>query len=267
MTFTKELVAAGGFAFAMTLAIMLALWLVSLRLKDVSFIDAWWGPGFAAIAIFVFAFAGAKGFRPVLVLACVCLWGLRLGFHLFTRWRASREEDARYAAMRRKAGSGFALQSLLMVFGLQAVLMWIVSLPVQAAIVQPARGGLGPIEICGLALFLAGLVFETIGDAQLRRFKADPANHGKVLATGIWAWTRHPNYFGDACMWWGLFVLAAANQGNLWTVIGPVVMTWLLVSVSGKSLLEHGLRKSKPGYAEYIATTSGFIPWPPKRKN
>lgn len=266
MTLTKELAIAGGFAFLVTLAIMLCLWVISLRLKDVSFIDAWWGPGFAVIALFTLFYAAGPGFRPWMITACVCLWGLRLGLHLFTRWKNGPGEDARYAAMRRNAGDRFALRSLYMVFILQAVIMWVVSLPAQAAIVQPSAMPFSPWDVAGLALFAIGFLFETIGDAQLRRFKADPANHGKVLSSGLWAWTRHPNYFGDACMWWGIFVMAGANPGNLWTIIGPVVMTWFLISVSGKALLEHGLRKTKPGYAEYIASTSGFFPLPPRRR-
>lgn len=266
MTLSKELIAAGGLAFLVTMAIMLCLWVISLRLKDVSFIDAWWGPGFVVIALFVLAYASGDGFRPWIIAACVSFWGLRLGLHLFKRWKSGPGEDARYAAMRRKADGNFALRSLYIVFGLQAVIMWVVSLPAQAGIAQPSLAPFGALDAAGLLLFVIGFVFETVGDAQLRRFKADPANHGKVLSSGLWAWTRHPNYFGDACMWWGIFVMASANTGNLWTVIGPIVMTWFLVSVSGKALLEHGLKKSKPGYAEYIASTSGFFPLPPRRR-
>jgi steroid 5-alpha reductase family enzyme len=155
------------------------------------------------------------------------------------------------------------MKSLATVFGLQAVLMWVVSWPVQAAIHAPAPAALGPLDLLGGAVFAAGLLFESVGDWQLARFKADPANRGKVMDRGLWSWTRHPNYFGDFTVWWGLF-LFAASVGAWWTALGPALMSFLLMRVSGKAMLERHMKRSKPGWDEYVRRTSGFFPRPPR---
>jgi steroid 5-alpha reductase family enzyme len=251
-------------ALAICAAAMSALWLVSLALRDASIVDVWWGPGFALIAVAA-AWLGSGGDpgRRALATALVVLWGLRLGGYL--AWRnTGRGEDPRYQAMRRRWGARFPLASLFTVFALQGALMWFVSLPVQAVHVS-SGGPLGPLDAAGAALALVGLLFETLGDLQLARFRADPANRARVMDRGLWRYTRHPNYFGDACVWWGLYAIAAATPLGIWTIASPIAMTFLLLRVSGVALLERSIGKRRPDYAEYAARTSAFVPWPPGR--
>jgi len=249
--------------FAFTAAAMLLLWLLSLRLRDVSIVDIYWGLGFAQIAVVTAALAGGYPWRKLLLTLLTVLWGLRLGFYLF--WRnAGHGEDYRYQAMRRHHGARFPLVSLATVFGLQGVLMWIVSLPVQLGqlAAEPAR--LTGLDAAGVALWALGLACEAVGDWQLAAFKADPANAGKVMDRGLWRYTRHPNYFGDACVWWGLWLIAAAG-GAWWTVLSPALMTFFLMKVSGVAMLERTIGKRRPEYAAYVERTSAFVPWFPKR--
>ena len=237
------------------------LWLVSLRLKDSSIVDIFWSLGFILVA-FVYAGLLPEGLRErkLLSLAMVTVWGLRLSIHLARRnW--GRPEDYRYAAWREQYGAAWPLRSLFQVFWLQAVLLWVVSAPLLAA--QASSAPLTVLDALGAAVWLIGLTFEAVGDAQLARFKADPANKGKVLDTGLWRYTRHPNYFGDAMVWWGIY-LVALSAGGWWTIYGPALMTYLLVRVSGVAMLEQSLKDKKPQYAEYIRRTSAFIPMPPK---
>jgi len=242
--------------------LMVVVWGVSVRVSDASIVDLVWGPAFVLVAL-VAALAGhGDATRRWLLFAMTAAWGLRLGLHLTRRKLGEREEDRRYAAMRERKGEGFTLWSLWAVFGTQGVLVLIVSLPIQAAANRP--GGLGASVIPGVLAYLVGLAFEAIGDEQLRRFKADPANRGKVMDQGLWRYTRHPNYFGDACVWWGLWLVALPAGGVWWTFVGPAVMTLLLVRVSGKAMLERDIAGRRPGYAEYIKRTSGFFPLPPR---
>jgi steroid 5-alpha reductase family enzyme len=241
---------------------MIALWLLSLALRDVSIVDVFWGLGFVMVAHGVRLTTPGFPPRAWLVAALVTAWGVRLGAYLCWRnWGGG--EDYRYQAMRRHYGDRFWITSLVVVFGLQGVLMWVISLPVQLAIASPAPPTLGALDALGTVLVLIGLGFESIGDFQLARFKADSANKGKVMDRGLWYYTRHPNYFGDAVVWWGLFCFALAT-GHAWTVIGPIVMTYLLTRLSGVPLLEKKLARTRPGYADYVARTSSVIPWPPK---
>jgi steroid 5-alpha reductase family enzyme len=252
-------------SFGCGLLMMLALWLLSLALRDVSIVDIWWGPGFAWLATVAFAIAGDPTPRDVLLLALVSLWGLRLGVYLLWRnW--GHGEDARYARMRRHYGTRFPLVSLATVFGLQAVLQWFVSLPLQIAQLAPGTRPLGALDALGVALFATGLFFEAVGDAQLARFKADPANRGRVMDRGLWRYTRHPNYFGDCLVWWGLFAIAAATPAGWLTVASPLLMTFLLLRVSGVALLERSLVRTRPAYRDYIERTSAFLPRPPRRR-
>ena len=254
---------AAATAAAITVA-MVVLWLVSVRRRDVSIVDLFWGPGFLLVGAVAWLQAPESTQRATVVLALVAAWGLRLALYL--TWRNWGEpEDSRYAAMRRHHGDRFVWVSLATVFGLQGLLMWIVSLPVQAAIVAPA-GAVGWLDAVAAALWCCGWLFESFGDLQLARFKADPANRGRVMDRGLWAWTRHPNYFGDFCVWWafGAFAVAA---GAWWTLVGPLVMSVLLMKVSGAALLEKGLHRSKPGYAEYVASTPAFFPRPPRARS
>jgi steroid 5-alpha reductase family enzyme len=245
------------------LACMLALWVVSLRLADASIADLFWGPGFGLVAGLC-ALLAPPSPRGLLLAALAGIWGLRLGMHLLARWRG-HGEDRRYRAMRAARGPSFPLASLFTVFLLQGALLWVVSLPLQVGI---GRGGVRPLgwlDGVGLALYAAGLAFEAVGDAQLARFLADPSSRGQVMQTGLWRYTRHPNYFGDALLWWGMGLLAA-GAGAWWTLVGPALMTFLLLRVSGVALLERDLAERRPGYADYVARTSAFLPWPPRRR-
>lgn len=243
------------------LSAMAVLWALSLRLRDASIVDPWWGPGFVLIGATAAAWAPVVTPRAVLVLALITLWAARLSVYLLWR-RRGHGEDSRYAAMRRHWGARFWIVSLGTVFALQGLLMWIVSWPVQAAVAAPPSP-LGPLDGAGVLVWATGMFFEGVGDWQLARFKADPANAGRVMDRGLWRFTRHPNYFGDFCVWWGIFLVALAGGGS-WTVVGPVVMSVLLMRVSGVPLLEKSLRRSRPGYAEYVARTSPFFPRPPR---
>jgi steroid 5-alpha reductase family enzyme len=249
---------------AVVAALMLSVWFVSTAIRDVSIVDIVWGPGFALIAWVTFALADGSTPRRVLIVVLTTIWGLRLGTYLASR-NLGKPEDFRYAAMRRRYGDRFPLVSLGLVFGLQAVLMWIVSLPVQVAQVQDTPTGLTALDVIGAGLWAVGLAFESIGDAQLARFKRDPANAGRVMDGGLWRFTRHPNYFGDFLVWWGIYAVALATGDAWWTVIGPIVMSVLLLRVSGVTLLERSLRKRRPGYEEYARRTSAFVPRPPRR--
>lgn len=242
-------------------ALVTLTWIASVALRDASVIDPVWPLGFVAVAITAFVAGDGDEGRRLLILVLVAVWGLRLSAYLF--WRnAGKGEDFRYQAMRARRGPNFWIISLVTIFLLQGVLMWIVSLPVQLAAV-PSRG-LGLLAVAGVAAWAIGFAFETIGDWQLARFRANPASKGKVLDTGLWRYTRHPNYFGDFMVWWGIFLVAAESGAGAWGFIGPVLMTVLLVKVSGAGLLEKDIEQRRPGYADYVRRTSGFLPRPPR---
>lgn len=242
---------------------MLALWVLSVARRDASVVDLFWGPGFVLVGWVGMAVGDGAPARQALSAGLTTAWGLRLGGHLACR-NHGRGEDPRYAAMRRRHGARFPRVSLVTVFGLQGALMWLVSLPVQQAQAAPQPASLSWIEAVGALVCAAGLVVETLADWQLARFRADPASRGEVLDHGLWAWTRHPNYFGDALVWWGLGLLVVRTPGGAWTLAGPALMTFLLMRVSGVPLLERGLRRRRPGYADYAARTPAFFPRPPR---
>lgn len=245
-------------------ALMGSLWALSLALRDASLVDLVWGPGFALIAWVAFLETGSgEPARRLLLATLVSLWGLRLGAHLAIR-NVGKGEDFRYVHMRQSWGRAFPWVSAVTVFGLQGSVMWVVSLPVQigqAAAVPPV----GALDALGTGLWAVGFAFEVIGDAQLARFRRDPANRGRVLDSGLWRYTRHPNYFGDCLMWWGLFVIAFAVPRGAWSALGPAVMTVFLLRISGVAMLERSLIRRHDGYASYQARTSAFIPLPPRR--
>ena len=244
-------------------ALMLLTWVVSVVIRDASIVDPIWPFGFVVVAWVSRSVTDGLAARQWLLVAMTTIWGLRLCGYL--AWRKFGEpEDFRYQAMRRHWGSRFALVSLGTVFGLQGVLMWIVSLSVQLGQVRTTPR-LGPLAIIGVVVWLVGFAFESIGDFQLARFKADPANAGAVMNQGLWRYTRHPNYFGDACVWWGIAIVAAESGIGAVGLLGALVMTVLLRRVSGVVLLEKSLVKRRAGYAEYVASTSAFIPRPPRR--
>lgn len=246
---------------------LLLLWLLSLRMRDSSIVDIFWGLGFVIVAWLGFALGPGAEPRKLLVAVLVTVWGVRLAGYL--AWRnlgggkgPGNTEDPRYQAMRRRHGDKWPLRSLFIVFGLQGTLIWIVSLPLQAAQAGRLPAELGALDFVGAGLAVAGILFESVGDFQLAAFKRRPENHGKVMDKGLWRYTRHPNYFGDFLVWWGFYAFAAAT-GALWTAIGPLIMSILLMRVSGVTLLEKTLRK-RPGYDEYIRRTSTFFPRPPR---
>ena len=244
--------------------LMLATWLLSLVLKNASIVDIVWGLGFVLVAWAVrLRVDDGLAARQNLLVAMTTIWGLRLGGYLF--WRNhGKGEDYRYRAMRKHWGPRFPIISLGTVFGLQGVLMFTVSLPVQLGQTR-IEPDLGVLAYLGIAVWVIGIFFEWVGDAQLARFKGDPTNQGKVMNRGLWKFTRHPNYFGDACVWWGIALVAAETTVGKFGLIGALVMTILLRRVSGVVLLEKSLSKRKEGYAEYVARTSPFFPRPPKR--
>jgi steroid 5-alpha reductase family enzyme len=243
-------------------ALMVLTWAVSVPLRDVSIIDPVWPLGFVVAAWIAFAVGDGDPGRRWLLAGLVTIWGLRLSAHLFRR-NIGKGEDPRYARMRARRPRVFWIRSLVTVFLLQGVLMWIVALPVQMGSVPDTD--LGALAWIGVAVWAVGLYFEAVGDRQLDRFRADPANKGKVLDTGLWRYTRHPNYFGDFCVWWGIFLIAAETGIGALSIVGPILMSVLLIKVSGAALLEKDLASSRPGYAEYVRRTSGFFPRPPRR--
>lgn len=245
---------------AVVLTAFTLLWAVSLRLRDASIVDPFWGPGFVLVGIAYLWGHGDFTPRGLLAVALVLVWALRLGLHLLARNR-KLGEDPRYAAMRERYGRRFGWVSLATVFWLQAVVLWIVSSPILAAVVATAP--LGAWDAAGVVAFLVGFLTEAVADAQLARFRSDPANRGSVLDRGLWRYSRHPNYFGDALLWWGLW-LVAVGAGAPWSALGPLVMTFLLLKVSGVTLLERSLAQGRPGYADYVRRTSVFVPWFPR---
>lgn len=238
-------------------------WVASLRLHDASIVDICWGPGFALAGWLYFAQQHGFDRRPLIMAALVTFWGLRLGGHIFFRHRG-QAEDRRYGSIRKAHGSAFWWKSLFVVFWLQAALIWFISLPFFVESRAAGPGHVTITDIAGGLLFVVGFAFEVIGDNQLRRFKASPANRGKVLDRGVWRYTRHPNYFGDAVLWWGLYLIAASTAGGWLTILSPALMTFLLTRVSGVTLLEKNMQASKPDYAAYVARTSSFFPWLPR---
>jgi len=249
------------------IAVFVALWLVCVRIKDVTIVDSFWALGMVIMAATTFAQAEGPLARKALLLGLCALWGLRLGGYLIWRWR-DHGPDRRYRSLLGKAqnhkGWSFAKASLLLVFATQAPLLFIVSLPVQLGQMAPSPAALGPLALIGAGVCLFGVAFESLGDWQLTRFRKNPASGGKILDTGLWRFTRHPNYFGDACAWWGLYLIAAETGPGLWAAPGPLLLTWTLMKWSGAPTVEGRLRKTRPDYADYVRRTSGFVPWPPK---
>jgi len=250
-----------GLPVALTLVFL--VWLVSLVRRDASVIDIFWGPGFVSLAWVYAVVSDGWPSRRLLVLALVSLWGLRLAAHILWRSRG-KGEDYRYAEMRERYGARFWWVSLITVFLLQGVLMWLISAPLLQVIAAAESGSLTIFDLIGSVLFVIGFLFEAIGDLQLARFRTDPGNRGKVLRSGLWRYTRHPNYFGDSVVWWSFYVLALGTPGALWTIYSPILMTLLLLKVSGVGMLEKKLKRTRSEYADYVASTNAFLPWFPR---
>jgi steroid 5-alpha reductase family enzyme len=240
------------------LVVAVVFWLVSLVRNDVSIVDSLWSLMFLLVVLVYTNTAGFIGPRTPLVLALTAIWAVRLSAYI--TWRNhGRPEDYRYREIRRNNEPNFRFKSLYMVFGLQALLAWIISLPLVTAI--GGQTAPGPLDYAGALLWLAGICFEALGDWQLARFKNDPGNRGKVLDSGLWRYTRHPNYFGNFTLWWG-FYLIALSAGSWWAIISPLLMSFLLLKVSGVALLEKDIDRRRPAYAEYIRRTNAFFPGP-----
>jgi len=243
------------------LILALAAWAMATARRNVGLVDIFWSLFFVAATGVYAANAGDLSLRSSLVILLVLLWAIRLaGYLAWRNWNA--DEDHRYRAIRARNEPNFALKSLYLVFGLQAVLAWLISAPLHAAVTSASA--INRMDLAGVALVLFGVALETAGDLQLARFKADPQNRGRVMDRGLWRYTRHPNYFGECCVWWGFWLIAVA-AGGAWTVFAPVLMTYLLLRVSGVSLLEKDIAERRPAYRDYVRRTNAFIPGLPKR--
>lgn len=240
----------------------LAGWLLSLATRNVGVVDSLWPLFFLLAVITYWGTSLESDARDIMVTVLVAVWALRLAVHLTVR-NFGEEEDRRYRAMREKHDPGFAWKSLFIVFGLQALLAWIITLPLIVAVHAPAAPG--PIDLVAVILWCVGFLFEAVGDWQLERFRRDPANRGRVLDSGLWRYTRHPNYFGEACMWWAFWLLAVP-AGGWWTIFSPILMTVLLLRVSGVTLLEKDIGSRRPAYDRYVRRTNAFLPGPPRER-
>jgi len=249
---------------AVILVLMVCLWICSLLKKDASIADIFWGLGFVIIAWITWIRADGSEGRKFIITLLTSLWGLRLALHIGLRNRG-KGEDRRYRKWREEYGPRFWWVSLFTVFGLQGLLLWVISLVVQAAQLSRLPNHLGWLDGIGVLVWAVGFAFETVADWQLARFKADPDNQGKVMDRGLWGYTRHPNYFGECLVWWGFFCIALSSPGNLWTIVSPLTISFLLLRVSGVTLLEKDMMERRPEYNKYIETTSSFIPWFPKK--
>lgn len=245
------------------LAYVTAVWLLSFAIRNAGVIDIFWGLAFVLLTWLYFAVGDGWEGRSILISVLVTIWGLRLSLHIARRnW--GQPEDRRYQRMRERAGASFWWRSYVTVFLLQGALLWTISMPLLAAQNASAPDGFRIWDFLALIVWEIGFFFEAVGDWQLSRFRSDPANAGEVMNRGLWRYTRHPNYFGDATVWWAFFITAAHTTNGWITIFSPVIMTFLLMRVSGVTMLERDLKRSKPGYAEYVASTSAFVPWFPR---
>lgn len=240
------------------------IWLLSLKLKDASIMDIFWGLGFILVAWLTFIMGHGFSGRKLLVAILVSLWGLRLATHLAVR-NIGKGEDRRYQAWRKRYGNRFWWISFFTVFCLQGFLIWVISLGIQTAQLATRPDHFVWLDCFGSLVWAMGFFFEALSDWQLAKFQSDPNSRGKVMNRGLWAYTRHPNYFGEALIWWGFFLICLVNMSHAWTVISPLVMTFLLLRVSGVAMLERDISKRRPEYQAYIRNTSAFVPWFPKR--
>jgi len=251
-------------AFIVIISMMTILWIISIYIKNVSIVDLFWGLGFVLTAGFYLYFCNDFTFRKILIAVLITIWGLRLSIYL--AWRNhGKGEDFRYQQFRKNYGENrYWWISFFQTFLLQGVLMWIISQPLLGAFYYQKNVVINIFDLIGIIFWVIGIIFEAGGDFQLTKFKSYPENKGKVLNTGLWKYTRHPNYFGDASVWWGFGFFSIAS-GSYIPAIGSIIMTLLIIKVSGVALLEKSLKDRKPEYAEYVRKTSSFIPWFPKK--
>ena len=255
-----------GTNLLLTLGAVLVLWLISILIRDVSIIDMVFGVILFAVTVNTYFLAEGVEQRKQLLLLLVGIWMIRITAHLVRRnW--GHGEDPRYSKLRSWVNDdrAFIWLSLRKVFLLQGIVLWFASLPVQFAQVLNAPLALGWIAYLGVVIWLVGIVFETVADIQLTRFRKDPSTRGTVLNTGLWRYSRHPNYFGELCVWWGLFLIACDNPWGILTIIGPILYSYLIVNVTGQATLDKKLARERPGYKEYMQSTSGMIPMPPRQ--
>lgn len=251
-------------ASSIILILVTLLWIWSVFIKNVSIVDIFWGLGFVVVNTFYVFMSGELNARKIVILTLVCIWGFRLAIYLAIR-NIGKGEDFRYQEFRQNYGpKRYWWFSYFQTFLLQGILIMIISLPLLGINYNNSNGNLQILDYLGIIIWIIGFTFETVGDFQLSNFKRDSKNKGKILHTGLWKYTRHPNYFGDSAVWWayGIFSIAA---GSYWQAIGAVIMTLLILKISGVSLLEKTLKETKPQYKEYIQKTSSFIPWFPKK--
>jgi steroid 5-alpha reductase family enzyme len=254
-------VAVSAASLAVVVVLQGATFLIGRRIGRYNVVDVAWGLGFVAVAAVCAVVGTGYLFRRLMVLALVTVWGLRLAWHMYGKSKG-KGEDPRYEKL---LGGDFSAGHVLgKIFATQAVATWFVSMPLQlSAVLGPTPTALLPVAVVGVALWVVGVVFEAVGDHQLRTFKADPAHKGVVMDRGLWAWTRHPNYFGDAAVWWGIWLTTIAGWVSLATVLSPIVMTYFLVYATGARPTEK-IMADRPGFREYCARTSFFIPKPPR---
>jgi steroid 5-alpha reductase family enzyme len=252
-------------AFAVIMVMMTLVWIVSVKIKNASIVDPFWGMGFVLAAVYYFLKSDGLFPRQILVLTLVTIWGLRLFIYLFWRnW--GKDEDFRYRQFRHNYGEHrYWWFSFFQVFLLQGFLLWLVSAPLLGSMYQQPSPSLSFLDLPAILIWLVGFAFEAGGDYQLAKFKSNPENKGKVLDKGFWKYTRHPNYFGDSAVWWS-FALFSIAAGSYVPVLGSILMTALIIKVSGVSLLEKSLKNKKPEYRDYIEKTSSFFPWFPKNR-
>ena len=248
-------------------ALFVLAWAICVAMRDCTPVDSLWGLGMGLVAVSTFLQTGGGTPRRVVLTGICVAWSLRLGGYMLWRWR-DHGPDRRYVRMMDKAkverGWGYGYAAFRLVFLLQMPLLWLVCLPVQLGQVADQPANLGPIGLAGAVIAVLGLIFETVADAQLVSFRKNPANEGAVMDKGLWRYTRHPNYFGDACVWWGLWLVAAETQLGLFAIVGPAYLVFTLTRWSGMPTVEGRMRRRKPAYEDYARRTSAFIPWPPK---
>jgi steroid 5-alpha reductase family enzyme len=255
-----------GANLLLALVSVLVLWLISIVIRDVSIIDMFFGIILFAITVNSFLLSDGVLIRKQLLVLLVGIWMIRITVHLVVRnW--GHGEDPRYSKLRTWVNDdrAFVWLSLRKVFLLQGIVLWFATLPVQFAQVLVSPTELGWLAYLGVAVWLVGMIFETVADIQLTRFRADPTTNGTVLKTGLWRYSRHPNYFGELCVWWGLFIIACENPLGVITIIGPILYSYLIVNITGQATLDKKLARERPGYKEYMQSTSGMIPMPPRK--
>ncbi len=254
-----------GWNLAAVTAMMITGWIVSLAYRNVTIVDSLWGLGFVLIAwLTCFMSDGYLG-RNMLIAILVTLWGLRLSVYL--SWRNwGKGEDPRYGGWRKESGDRFWLMSLFKVFMLQAIFLWLISVSPQIGQLAKTPESFTWRDGLGTVVWAVGFTFESVGDWQLARFKSDPSSKGRVMDRGLWAYTRHPNYFGEFLVWWGIFLITLSTPDGWWTIISPMIITAVLLKMTGIPLTEKALVEKRPGYSDYIKRTSAFVPWPPSKE-